>query len=665
MVLRDAELEERRAMLRQRYKNKKNNHKSCCCCCFCCNAVHLSVFALFLAVVIGFVAHYHDNLMMFGQPPSSSSNFLTTDYHAAPLATSPTILTGYPLHIMAILFRTPLIGTVLRILFMRSSGLFLPRSFALTLPVTTVPVYTPLGSESLLSRLPAAIKHHTELKKNCTGKTTIGGGGGKAKELVDLYIAKITTPVAVAREALRRIELSQKTINAFISVQREDVLRQAAMSAHRYADNRPLGPLDGVPVAIKAEINVEGHDHTMGTSFLATAVPLVHNRANTVDNTIVKKLRRAGAIIIGITNMHEIGIGTSGDNPNYGPARNPFDTRYHTGGSSSGSAAAVAAGIVPIAIGTDGGGSIRIPAGLCGVVGMKGTHMRVPEEGRMGWSVCHAGPIAATVEDAALVYTIIASDEPPHIPPAHVASVKSTKSRPLRVGVFDSWNRASAPEFQDAVRVSLEKLNVVFDDGEDAITIHNVTIPHLDIIAKAHAMTILSEMLVGLESAFLPPYDPDNFKKLSAEAQINLLVARGYSADDFLASAKIRSVAIESAIKLFDTVDVIISPTTARTASRIHENISPFGAVDLDTVSEVMRFIVWQNFVGIPAVTVPVAISREEGLPVSVQVTTGWWNEHIGLDVARKIMVKGIQPDAVANSEYAVYFGDLVKKQKK
>ena len=189
------------------------------------------------------------------------------------------------------------------------------------------------------------------------------------------YRAGRTTPSEVAERFLAAIESADAAnppLRAFIAVQAADVRRQAAEATERIRTQRPLSLWDGVPVAVKDELDMLPYPTTVGTRFLG------HTPA-AADATVVAKLRGAGALLLGKTNMHEIGLGVTGQNPHHGTPRNPYHPDHYTGGSSSGSAAAVAAGLCPVAIGADGGGSIRIPAAFCGVVGLKPTFGRVSE----------------------------------------------------------------------------------------------------------------------------------------------------------------------------------------------------------------------------------------------------------------------------------------------
>lgn len=179
------------------------------------------------------------------------------------------------------------------------------------------------------------------------------------------YKNEKTTPEEVGERVIEAIADSNsgdRPLNAISNSIAEEIRKQAQASAKRYAEGRTIGPMDGIPVAVKEEINVVPYPTTLGTAFI--------DKTAEYDATIVARLREAGAIIIGKANMHEIGIGVTGFNPNAGTIRNPYNLDHYPGGSSSGSGSVVGAGIVPVALGADGGGSIRIPASLCGVVGL-------------------------------------------------------------------------------------------------------------------------------------------------------------------------------------------------------------------------------------------------------------------------------------------------------
>ncbi|KAJ7363456.1 hypothetical protein OS493_009610 [Desmophyllum pertusum] len=230
-------------------------------------------------------------------------------------------------------------------------------------------------------------------------------------DLIKAYRSHTVTPMQIADrviEIIRDTEKQTPKLRAIVQHDKYEILKMAEASTKRYAEDNPLSVMDGIPVAVKEEIHVVPYYARCGTTFMGST-------PSTEDASVVKKLRDGGAIIIGISNMHELGIGTTGNNPNrlHGTPRNPYNVNYYTGGSSSGSAAAVAAGLCPVALGTDGGGSVRIPAAVCGIVGIKASCGRISTSGEvpLAHTVSYAGPLCATVRDAALVYAYLAGKD--------------------------------------------------------------------------------------------------------------------------------------------------------------------------------------------------------------------------------------------------------------
>jgi Asp-tRNA(Asn)/Glu-tRNA(Gln) amidotransferase A subunit family amidase len=268
------------------------------------------------------------------------------------------------------------------------------------------------------------------------------------RDYADAYRAGAATPEQVAERVLAAIEDSNARtppLRAIIACQRDDVMAQARASAQRFRAGAPLSIFDGVPVAVKDELDMVPYGTTVGTRFLGKTPARE-------DSTVVARMRAAGALLIGKANMHEIGISVTGLNPHHGVARNPYNPAHFTGGSSSGPASAVAAGLCPVAIGADGGGSIRIPSSFCGLVGLKATYGRVSEFGAapLCWSVAHIGPLAATAHDAALMYAIIAGADPKdsnsqHQPPVTLDGFDQSDLRGLTLGVYTPWFKHASP----------------------------------------------------------------------------------------------------------------------------------------------------------------------------------------------------------------------------
>ncbi len=431
-------------------------------------------------------------------------------------------------------------------------------------------------------------------------------------------------PVAVAEAVLAAIadaDDDPRPLRAFRATNRDDLLTQAQASAERHRAGRPLSLLDGVPVAVKDEVDQIPYGTTVGTSFLG-------KEPATEDATVVARLRAAGALLIGKTNMHEIGINPDGFNQHYGIIRNPYNLDCHAGGSSNGSAAAVAAGFCPIAIGADGGGSIRIPAALTGTVGLKATFGRVSEHGAapLTWSMGHLGPIAATVGDAALAYACIAGPDPRdphslHQPPVSLEGWDNTDLRGVRLGIYRPWfEHAEA----DIVRDCEAAMGQLVERGA---TLHEVVIPELEEMRVAQAMTILAEMVANMA------LHVEHWSELSPPTRVNLALGKAMTAADYLQAQRVRTRAIDHFRRAFRQVDVILSPATAITAPTVPDGCENDGWSDLSAVTELMRFAMPGNLTGLPAIAFPVGYDAR-GLPTGMQAMARPWEEHLLLRVA-------------------------------
>ncbi len=412
-----------------------------------------------------------------------------------------------------------------------------------------------------------------------------------------------------------------RPLRAFRATNRDDLMAQARASAERHRAGRPLSLLDGVPVAVKDEVDQVPYGTTVGTRFMG-------QKPAAEDATIVARLRAAGALLIGKTNMHEIGINPDGFNQHYGIIRNPYRLDCHAGGSSNGSAAAVAAGFCPIAIGADGGGSIRIPAALTGMVGLKATFGRVSEHGAspLTWSMGHLGPIAATVGDAALVYAVIAGPDPRdpnslHQPPVSLADWDNTDLRGLRLGIYRPWfEHAEAAIVRDCEAATRHLV-------EMGATLHDIEIPELEEMRVAQAVTILAEMAANMA------LHDEHWSDLSPSTRVNLTLGKASTSADYLQAQRVRTRAIAHFRRAFETVDVILTPATAVTAPTVPDGCEADGWSDLSTVTELMRFAMPGNLTGLPAIAFPVGYD-ERGLPTGMQAMARPWEEHLLLRVA-------------------------------
>lgn len=449
------------------------------------------------------------------------------------------------------------------------------------------------------------------------------------QSLSQAYRSGQLSPETIAEQVLIHLETSNdgaRPLRAVISHEGHDLRRQAAESAALLREGRPRSLLEGVPVAVKDEFDALPYATRVGTRFLGD------QGSCREDATAVARLRAAGALIIGKANMHEVGIGVTGANPHNGPCRNPWDLDRYPGGSSSGSAAAVAAGLCPLAVGADGGGSIRIPAALCGVTGLKPTWGRISEHGAypLCWSVAHAGPIGTSVDDVALGYILMAGPDindhwTLHQPNVHLQDYLNNNLKGLKVGVYQSWFRDA-----DKAVVAVAELALKALEKRGAV-LRDIAVPGLEEQRVAHAVTIASEMRTALA-----PHLERNRDDFALDSRINLAIAGQFSAVDYLQAQRVRTRAIRTFQQVMEDVDVILTPTTASTAPPLRRDAVKLGESDMPTLSRLMRFVTPANLTGLPALSVPAGCD-DSGLPVGVQLMGRPWEEHLLLRMGRVI----------------------------
>jgi len=438
------------------------------------------------------------------------------------------------------------------------------------------------------------------------------------------YRTGTLTPLDVAERFLTQWETSERherPLRAFISMRRDDILTQARASNERWKSGQPLGVFDGVPVAAKDEIDQAGYTTTVGTKTLIDAPPAAR------DCGAVARLRAAGAVMVGKANMHEIGIGVTGYNEHFGSARNPYNDLHHTGGSSAGPGCVVGAGLVPLAIGADGGGSIRLPASHCGVVGLKPTYGRISERGAapLCWSLAYIGPLANCARDAALAYQVMAGVDPedPHTfgHPEPITDASSPRSLVgVTLGVYWPWFRHAQPDVVAANERLLERMCA------QGARLVEVDIPELELARLAQLVIITSEMTTGMW-----PQMRDRLGDFGVETQLNLAIARASSAREYVHAQRVRTRAIAHFERALSTCDAIITPASGNTAPRIHPS---GGAVsDLGRTIETMRFAWASNLTGHPAISFPAGYDGA-GLPIGMQAIGKGWSEQLLLRLA-------------------------------
>lgn len=544
------------------------------------------------------------------------------------------VLTGNALRLFAGALHNPLLRAVLLPRLLEDGGLSELRQLCCDEP----PTYRPLhasnshvsghrGADATSANTGHIDYSAAEAAAVHTSNTT---GFCSARDLAHAYRNGSTTPLAVAEKllaAMAQHDQGDRPLRAFVASAQDRVLAQAQAATARLAAGEDRGLFDGVPIAFKDELDVAGYPTGVGTRFLGRAPA-------SRDATVVARLREAGAVVLGKTNMHEIGINPLSDNPHHGTVRNPYNLDYNAGGSSSGSAAAVAAGLCPLTVGADGGGSIRIPAALCGVVGLKATYGRISTHGSfpLDWSVGYLGPIGATVDDVMLGYAAMAGPDPldastlqqpaPAALDREFETLHQAQGEPLRLGVYREWFEHADPEIVSACEAMLQQLA-----GRGA-TIVPIEVPELNELRIAHVVTILSEMAASMAN------HAEHWHELSAPTRINLAIGKAATSSDYIRAQQVRTRAIAHFTELYRQVDVIVTPASATLAPPIHAQSLSHGLADLGVVTELMRYIVPGNMAGLPAITFPVGYSQS-GLPIALQAMGRPWEENTLFRVAQ------------------------------
>lgn len=430
-------------------------------------------------------------------------------------------------------------------------------------------------------------------------------------------------------ESLHHIKERNKELNAYLEVFEEDAFREAEVAEEKIRQG-VVGPLMGIPFAVKDNILVEGRR-------ASAASRMLENYAAPYTATAIRKLRDAGAIILGRTNMDEFAMGSSTENSAFGPTKNPYDTARVPGGSSGGSTAAVAAHMCLAALGSDTGGSIRQPASFCGVVGLKPTYGTVSRHGliAMASSLDVIGPITQTVEDAEIIYNVIKGKDPLDSTALEARSwnLESRKEK-MRIGVPKEYFGVGLDsEVKQIIENALKKLET------RNYKLETISLPHADyalacyyIIMPAEVSSNLSRydgMRYGLSKEaddLLGIYTKTRREGFGDEVRRRILLgayvlSAGYYDAYYAKAQSVRSLIKQDFQKAFQNVDIIVSPTTPTPAFR-------FGEKSQDPVEMYLSdiYTVSANLAGIPALSVPCGVSKN-GLPIGIQFMGRWFEE--------------------------------------
>ena len=461
-------------------------------------------------------------------------------------------------------------------------------------------------------------------------------------ELGERFRRREATPTEAAREYLARIAALDPKVKAYLTVTAEAALARAAESDRRFKSGAPLGPLDGVPLGVKDVFCTRGVRTTCGSKILEAFVP-------PYDATVVARLLGAGAVILGKLNMDEFAMGSSTENSAYFTTRNPWDLSRVPGGSSGGSAAAVAADLAAGTFGTDTGGSIRQPAAFCGNVGLKPTYGRVSRFGLIAFasSLDQVGPFAKDVRDAALMLQAVAGHDPMDstsaaIPVPDYAAELERGAKGLRVGIpAEYFIEGLDPEIEAAVRAAIETLKSLGAASE------SVSLPHTEyglaayyVIAPAECSSNLARY-DGVKYGLRVPGARDLIEMYSrtrgagfgAEVKRRVMLgtyalSAGYYDAYYGKAQKVRTLVQRDFQKAFERVDVIVAPTTPSAAFRMGEREDPLSMYLNDV------FTIPVNLAGLPGLAIPAGFTQA-GLPIGLQIIGKAFDEATLLRVAK------------------------------
>jgi aspartyl-tRNA(Asn)/glutamyl-tRNA(Gln) amidotransferase subunit A len=421
----------------------------------------------------------------------------------------------------------------------------------------------------------------------------------------ELVRARKVSPVELTKICLARIEQLNPILNAFITVTASQALADARAAESEIAKGRRRGPLDGIPIALKDLFDTAGVKTTAASAIFADRVP-------NEDADVVRRLKAAGAIILGKLNMQEFAYGDTSAQSHFGPVRNPWNPNLIAGGSSGGSAAAVAAGLCYGALGSDTGGSIRQPAAYCGIVGLKPTYGLVSTRGvvPLSWSLDHVGPMCRTVADAAALLQVIAGYDPldtnslSGTPPAYANAMRRDVSR-LRLGIprspfYDNLD----PEIEQAIDAALPVLRRLTASVRDVELPRYSTLP----VAGAEAYAFHAPYFTKTPEL----YQPVTRRRLEAGSMVT---ASAYVTGKRELDRLRRAVG-----EVFATVDLLVTPTTPIPPVTVQQGVDDAGTPPPGGVAPSLRNTQPFDIYGLPSISIPCGFSRS-GIPIGLEIS--------------------------------------------
>jgi aspartyl-tRNA(Asn)/glutamyl-tRNA(Gln) amidotransferase subunit A len=432
-------------------------------------------------------------------------------------------------------------------------------------------------------------------------------------DAASLLKQKEISPVELTQSHLRRIQQYDQRLNSFITLTPELALQQARQAEMEIMQGTYKGALHGIPLALKDLYETQGIRTTAGSIFFADYIP-------EADAAVVQKLKEAGAVILGKLNMHEIALGVTNENPHFGDCCNPWDLSRISGGSSGGNAAALAAGLCMGAMGSDTGGSIRIPSALCGVVGLKPTYGRVSLRGviPLSWNLDHAGPMARSVRDVAILLQAIAGYDPEDAWSGDVpvedlisAPISGLQGWRIALAVDDYFTNA---EFVDSeVLQAVQKAAQVFEDL--GARVEQVPYPYAHDAAMANGL-----MTPADAAAFHHQRLSENPQGFGLDVLKRLQTGAAYTSTEYSLARRMQTILRCKFNEFFNEYDLLLTPTTPITAPTR-------GSTDaVERARLLTRFTAPFNLTGLPALSIPCGWSKDK-MPIGLQMVGKAWAE--------------------------------------
>lgn len=432
---------------------------------------------------------------------------------------------------------------------------------------------------------------------------------GKRDEILSLSIKKTAhfikrgelSPVELVNKTMEEIEKRNPNINAYISVDFEGAINAAKKAEEEIKNGIYKGPLHGIPLGVKDNIHVKN----MKTTF---ASKVYKDNISTKDAFSIQCLKEAGAIIIGKHNMDEFASGTMGDRSYFGPVKNPHSLTRMAGGSSSGSAAAVAANLCFAAIGTDTSGSIRIPASFCGVIGMKPTYGRVSLEGVgvLSRTQDHAGIITRTIYDNALILNMVGNQD--------FTRFIGHSLNEITIGIVTNLR-----EVNEEIAAKMETVMKKFEKAGATIT--RINIPQFDSFIDAQQQ-IISFEIYEKYAELLEKHD----SFIDEEVKLRMLIGKLVHRNDYEKALTRRNEAILEFANIFNQIDAILTPTVPILPPIIHQRVMNENDIFFPIEHMISTFTAIANLIGFPSLSVPVGFSND-GLPIGIQLIGNEWDE--------------------------------------